>query len=78
MTVRERAFHDACRAFGVKVADESPGVAVYPEKDVATDPALEKLRWASGIDTATEANRTMDRATPDMMPDSGTINRTEG
>lgn len=75
-----RAARDACRRYGIKVA-EADGLAHYPVKEVATDPAMEHQRLVSGLQAAWDAFYNLDRPdgntspTPDV---GGTINRTEG
>lgn len=75
--MNRHAVRDVCARYGIKLA-EDPGVAVYPVKQVAPDPDLERQRQRSGIDSAFMAHEIFDRATPDQMPDPGVINRVEG
>ena len=77
--IRAVAFEAACRVYGVKSASAG-NLATYPLKQKATDPAMERQRWRSGIDMALNAHETFDRSTGnvDPSPQPGMINRSEG
>lgn len=71
---------EACALYGVKVADITNNIdsymAKYPMKDVAFDPMMEKQRWHSGIQSAFDANASIDPTNPN--PEPGVINRAPG
>lgn len=83
--IKLSAMRDACVRYGVKISFEdgnlSGAIAHHPVKQVATDPAMERQRWRSGIDSAFTAHENMDRPDGNMSPTGdfgGTINRVEG
>jgi len=76
MTTRGQAVRDALARYGLKLAGEDLGnVARGRVPMVALDPAMERQRWAKGIDAAFEDNAQIDPTTRD--PEPGVIHRAD-